>query len=90
MVWTVEFHADAAKDLRRLDRAIAQRLLKFLDQRVRQSEDPRAIGEALRGERLGAYWKYRVGDYRLICRIEDQQVVVTGVRIGHRGDVYRD
>ena len=90
MVWTVEFHADAAKDLRRLDRAIAQRLLKFLDQRVRQSEDPRAIGEALRGERLGAYWKYRVGDYRLICRIEDQQVVVTVVRIGHRGDVYRD
>ena len=90
MVWAVEFAPAAAKDLRRLDRTTAQRLLKFLDERIRRGEDPRAIGEALRGERLRAYWKYRVGDYRLICRIEDARVVVTVVRVGHRGDIYRD
>jgi mRNA interferase RelE/StbE len=90
MTWTVEFLTEATKDLRRLERKVAQRLLKFLDERVRQSADPRAIGEPLRGERLGAYWKYRVGDYRLICRIEDKRIVVTVVRVGHRRDVYRD
>ena len=90
MTWTVEFLPEAAKDLRKLDRAVAQRLLKFLDERVRRGDDPRALGEPLRGERLGAYWKYRVGDYRLICRIEDQRIVVSVIRIGHRRDIYRD
>ena len=90
MAWAVEFAPAAAKDLRRLDRTTAQRLLKFLDERIRHGGDPRAIGEALRGERLGAYWKYRIGDYRLVCRIEDARFIVTVVRVGHRGDVYRD
>jgi mRNA interferase RelE/StbE len=90
MAWVVEFAPAAAKELRRLDRQTAQRLLVFLDERIRRGADPRSIGEALRGERLGAYWKYRVGDFRLICRIEDARVVVTVVRVGHRGDIYRD
>lgn len=90
MAWTVEFLPEAARELRKLDRQVAARLLRFLDQRVRRAEDPRSIGEPLRGERFGAYWKYRVGDYRLICRIQDQRIVVTVVRIGHRRDVYRD
>lgn len=90
MAWTVEFLPEAARELRKLDRQVAAWLLRFLDQRIRRAEDPRSIGEPLRGERFGAYWNYRVGDYRLICRIQDQQVVVTVVRIGHRRDVYRD
>ncbi|MEO7855352.1 MAG: type II toxin-antitoxin system RelE/ParE family toxin [Rubrivivax sp.] len=90
MAWTVELLPVAAKELRKLDRGVAQRLLKFLDARVRQAHDPREVGEALRGERPGVYWKYRVGDYRLICRIEDAQVLVLVVRIGHRSDIYRD
>lgn len=89
MAWAVEFAPAAAKDLQRLDRTAAQRLLRFLDERIRHGNDPRAIGEALRGERLGAYWKYRVGDYRLICRIEDARVVVAVVRVGHRGGAYQ-
>ncbi len=89
MAWAVEFAPAAAKDLHRLDRTAAQRLLRFLDERIRYGNDPHAIGEALRGERRGAYWKYRVGDYRLICRIEDARVVVTVVRVGHRGGVYQ-
>ena len=90
MAWTVEFLPEAARELRKLDRPVAARLLCFLEERVRRAEDPRSIGEPLRGERLGAYWKYRVGDYRLICSIQDQRIVVTVVRIGHRRDVYRD
>lgn len=90
MTWTVELLPAAAKDLRKRDRGVAQRLLKFLDTRVRHADDPRAVGEALPGERLGVYWKYRVGDYRLICRIEDAKVLVLVVRIGHRGEFYRD
>ena len=90
MAWIVEFVPEAAKDLRKLDRTVSQRLLRFLDERIAGSDDPRAIGEPLRGERLGAYWKYRVGDYRLICRIEDERVLVTVVRIGHRKSVYRE
>ena len=90
MAWTVEFLPQAARELRKLDRPVAARLLRFLEERVRRAEDPRSIGEPLRGERLGAYWKYRVGDYRLICSIQDQRIVVTVVRIAHRRDVYRD
>ncbi len=90
MAWSVELLPAAAKELRKLDRSVAQQLLKFLDARVRHADDPRAVGEALRGERLGAYWKYRVGDYRVICRIEDQHVLVLVLRIGHRSDIYRD
>lgn len=89
MAWHVEFAPEARKDLAKLDRAVAQRLLRFLDERVRPATNPRSIGEALRGERLGAYWKYRVGDYRLICRIDDQRIVVTVVAAGHRRNVYR-
>jgi len=88
-VWNVEFLPEAAKELRRLDRSVAHRLLRFLDERVRTTPDPRSIGEALRGERLGAYWKYRAGDYRIICRINDSDRVITIVRIGHRGAMYR-
>jgi len=90
MAWSVEFLPEAARELRKLDRQVAARLLQFLDKRVRDAHDPRSIGEPLRGERFGTYWKYRVGDYRLICSIQDQRVVVTVVRIGHRRDVHRD
>jgi len=90
MVWTVEFSPEAAKDLRKLDRSIARRLLKFLAERGRRSVDARSFGEPLRGERPGAYWKYRVGDYRLIGRVEDKGMVVAVIQVGHRRDVYRD
>lgn len=81
---------EAARELRKLDRAVAQRLLGFLNDRIRPLADPRSIGEALRGERLGAYWKYRVGDYRIVCRIDDARIIITIVRIGQRSTVYKD
>ena len=89
MAWRIEFLPVAEKELAKLDRPAAQRILAFLDQRVRTARDPRAIGEALVGKQFGQFWKYRVGDYRLICSIEDGRVLVTVVRVAHRSAVYR-
>lgn len=89
MAWQIEFDPAAAKELRKLDRPVQQRLLGFLRLRVAPLEDPRTIGEALAGERLGAIWKYRVGDWRLICDILDERIVVRELRLGHRREAYR-
>lgn len=85
----IEFDPGAADDLKKLDRPIQARLLGFLRTRVATLDNPRSIGEALSGSHLGSYWKYRVGDWRIICDIEDARVVVRVLRIGNRGDVYR-
>jgi mRNA interferase RelE/StbE len=89
LAWTVEFDAAAAKELRKLDAAIARRIVAFLRERVAALDDVRSIGEALRGDSLGEFWKYRLGDYRIVARIVDRRLVVIVVRIGHRREVYR-
>ena len=89
MAWTVEIDPAAAKELRKLDPPAARCVLAFLRERLAPLDDPRAIGEALRGDTLGDYWKYRLGDHRIIARIVDCRVVVIVVRIGHRREVYR-
>ena len=71
MAWQIEFDRSAERELGKLDPQIAKRILIFLNERVARLEDPRSIGEALKGSRLGEFWKYRVGDYRLISSIED-------------------
>lgn len=89
MAWTIELSALARKNLAALDPQIARRILTFLNERLARGDDPRALGEPLRGERLGMLWKYRIGDYRVIAGIEDQSLRVLVVRIGHRRQVYR-
>jgi mRNA interferase RelE/StbE len=89
LAWQIEFDPAAAKELRKLDRPVQQRLLGFLRLRVAPLEDPRTIGEALAGERLGAFWKYRVGDWRLICDIQDDRIVVRVLRLRHSREAYR-
>ena len=89
MAWRIDFEDKAKGDLAALDKPIARRIIKFLRERVAPLEDPRSIGEALKGSRLGGFWKYRVGVYRLICDIEDDQVRVLVVRVGHRSAVYK-
>lgn len=89
MAWQIEFDPDALKDLRKLDKPIQIRLLGFLRTRVSSLTNPRDIGEALSGQRLGSYWKYRVGDWRIICDIQDQKILVRVLRIGNRREVYR-
>ncbi len=88
MAWTVELHRDAERDLAKLGAENARRVLKFLHQRLATAEDPRSIGEALHGPALGKYWKYRVGDYRIIADIQDQVIRIVIVRIGHRRQIY--
>jgi mRNA interferase RelE/StbE len=89
LTWIIEFDAAAKKDLEKLDKPVAQRILKFLRQRLAVLEDPRTTGEALKGSRLGEFWKYRVGDYRIITSFEDQALRVLVVKIGNRRNVYR-
>jgi mRNA interferase RelE/StbE len=85
----IEFDPGALDDLKKLDRPVQQRLVGFLRTRVANLKNPRSIGEPLSGARLGSYWKYRVGDWRIICDIQDRRIVVRVLRIGKRRDVYR-
>lgn len=89
MVWKVELDPAAERELGKLDPQDARRILTFLFERLAKLDDPRSIGEALKGSKLGSFWKYRVGDYRLISCIEDGMMRVLIVRIGNRRDVYR-
>lgn len=88
MAWTIEYTQTARKQLQKLDKPVARRILDFLDDRVAKQSDPRSLGKALRGP-LGKLWRYRVGDYRVICDIDDKAVSVLVLRVGHRSEVYR-
>lgn len=89
MAWLIEYDEAALKDLASMDKQVARRITSFMRERVAALDDPRSIGEALRGSRLGAFWKYRVGDYRIIADIEDAALRVYVVRVGNRREVYR-
>ena len=89
LAYEIEFDPDALKDLKKLDRPVQQRLVGFLRLRVATLENPREIGEPLSGAKLGNYWKYRVGDWRIICDIQDTRIVVRVLRIGNRRQTYR-
>jgi mRNA interferase RelE/StbE len=71
-----------------LDKAAARRIVDYMDQRIASLEDARSLGKALRGP-LGEFWRYRVGDYRIVCDLQDEKLRVLVVRIGNRKDVYR-
>jgi mRNA interferase RelE/StbE len=89
MASTIEFSPVAQKELKTLDAQTAKRILKFLNDRIAPLDNPRLIGEALTGSELGSYWKYRVGDWRIIAEIQDQALRIIVVRIGNRREVYR-
>jgi mRNA interferase RelE/StbE len=89
MPWKIELSVEADRQLRKLDPQHAKRILKFLQERVARLNDPRSIGKALQGSRLGEFWRYRVGPFRLICKIEDDRLLVLVLRIGDRKEIYR-
>ena len=89
MGWTIRFDTDAEKDFRKLDRVTQKRLLDYLDVRISSAQEPRQLGKPLRGG-LSGLWRYRVGDYRILCRIIDQTVTVIVVAVGHRRHIYDD
>lgn len=88
MAWTIEVLPAAAKELKALDHTVARRIVRTLEERIAASDDPRALGAALVGEHSGL-WRWRIGDYRLVGRIEDERVTVLVVRVAHRREVYR-
>lgn len=89
MVWAIEFDEAAKKELAKLDRQVAKRLLDFLKQRIISLKDPRSVGQALKGSKLGEFWKYRVGDFRIIANIQDQKMIILILRVGNRREIYR-
>jgi mRNA interferase RelE/StbE len=89
LAWTIEFDPLAARQMRRLDKPVAQRIRRFLLDRIATTDNPRSLGLALQGEELGHYWRFRVGDYRLICEVQDDRMVVLVLEVGHRREIYR-
>ena len=89
MVWRIDISETAEQQLAKLDRPVARRIRSFLRDRVAVLDDPRDIGAALKGSELGEFWKYRVGDWRLICKIHDRQILITVLSLGNRRAVYR-
>ncbi len=87
-IWRVEIVGAARRDLDRLDPQITRRIERFLFERLAPLDNPRSIGEALRGPRFGELWKYRVGDWRILCKIQDEALIVLTLQVGHRRDVY--
>ena len=87
-LWTIEITRSAEKQIKKLDRTGQSAILRFLRERLQPAENPRQWGKPLHGEK-GGLWRYRVGDYRLICDIQDEKITILVVRVGHRKDVYR-
>ena len=88
MTWTIEYARSVQKTVRKMNPPTRRRVRAFLEQRVAGLADPREIGDPLTGK-LAGLWRYRVGDYRVICEIYDDQLRVLAIRIGHRREVYR-
>ncbi|EGL8346525.1 type II toxin-antitoxin system RelE/ParE family toxin [Escherichia coli] len=87
MVWTINYSDRALKSLRKMDKQNARRIVDFMDLRIAVAADPRQSGKPLKGE-LGEFWRYRVGDYRILCEIRDDELIILAATIGHRREVY--
>lgn len=88
MAWTIDYTDTAKVQLRKLDKQTARRIIDHMDERVARHEDPRSTGKALTGP-LGGLWRYRVGDFRVICDIQDGAVRILVLQVGNRGAIYR-
>ncbi len=88
MAWTLRLSETAKRQLKELDPSNAQLILRYLNRLVQETSDPRERGSGLRAN-LAGLWRYRVGDYRVICSIEDHELVILVLQIGHRRDVYQ-
>jgi mRNA interferase RelE/StbE len=88
LAWTIEFVPAARKELKKLGGAEAARIIDTLETRIAARDDPRELGSALSGE-LGGLWRWRIGDYRVVARIEDERITILVVRVAHRREVYR-
>lgn len=88
MTWKIEFDTSVEKDLKKLGHTAQKKILKYIKEKILTSENPRLLGKSLSGK-LSDIWRYRIGDYRLLAKIEDEHFVVLVIHVGHRKDVYR-
>jgi mRNA interferase RelE/StbE len=89
LVWTIKFTGSSLRQLKRLDRPQARRILDYLEERIALLTDPRVLAKNLVGPKMGSYWRYRVGDVRVICDIQDEELLILVIEVGHRREVYR-
>ena len=89
MAWIIKYTESSSKQLKKLDRQTALRVLDYMDERVAVVSDPRTLGKCLKGPKMGEYWRYRVGDIRIIGSILDGQMTVLVIEIGNRREVDR-
>ncbi len=88
MAWTIEFEERARHDLSKLDKSIQREIVRYLETRISNSHDPRSFGHAL-SHNLSGLWRYRVRDYRIVCKLEQDRLIVLVIAIGHRSQVYK-
>ena len=89
MAWIIKYTESSSKQLKKLDKQTALRVIDYMDERVAVLADPRSLGKNLKSSKMGEYWRYRVGDIRVICNISDGQMTVLVIEIGNRRNVYR-
>ncbi len=89
MNWTIDYTTDVQRSIRNIDPQTCERIRFHLHERIASLDDPRQIGQVLDGSELGNFWRCRIGDYRIICDIRDNKLVVLVIEIGHRREVYR-
>ena len=87
--WSLEFTERANKDFKKLDTEAYRRITNFIDKSLLTAENPRLLGKSLSGN-LKEFWRYRIGDYRLICEIVDHKLTIIAVKIDHRSKVYKN
>jgi len=88
LTWRIEFEDKALKELTNLNPATQRRIVRYLRERIASADNPRLLGTPLKGQ-LAEYWRYRVGNYRILCNIHDAALTVLVIRVAHRGKVYR-
>jgi len=88
LAWKIELTEQAVKQLKKMGPSEAKRITQYLRKRIEPLEDPRILGKALKGD-LSTLWRYRVGDYRLICELKENELIVLVVRVGHRKEIYQ-
>lgn len=88
MVWQIEFSPKADKNFEKLDRQIKKKITVYLREKIAPLENPRMRGEGLTANKAGL-WRYRVGDYRIICQIIDDRLIILVIETGHRSKIYK-
>ena len=89
LAWIINYTESAVRQLKKIDKQIALRILNYMDLRIAPLEDPRSAGKNLVGAKMGSYWRYRIGDVRIICDIQDRELTILVLEVGHRREVYQ-